>query len=105
VTPVTLSEDARRMLQERMAASGIARPLLRIGMAGSEPPKAGAEEGPDWTIRRRELWTVFVADEPEIADGDARIVMVDGLPFVCEYFPIRFDISVANGRLRVGATA
>ena len=103
--PVSLSPEARALLQERMAASGIARPVARIGMnMGGAAPKPSDPDGPDWTIRRRDLWVLSIGEE-KIPDGDPRIVMVEGLPFVCEFFPMRFQVSAQDGKFRVAASA
>jgi hypothetical protein len=105
VTPVTISEDAKDLLRARMASSGISRPLARITM--QEPQgdaKSSSDEEVEWTIKRRDLWTLLVAGDDAIADDDARLVRVDGLLFVSDFFPIRFDISVKDGQFRVAAS-
>ena len=104
--PVTISDEAKALLRERMAASGLKRPLAWIAMnMPAAPPREGDEDEPDWTIRRRELWMLEVRDGEKIADGDPKLVVVDGLGFVSDFFPMRFDISARNGQFRVGAAA
>ena len=105
MTPVTISEDAKVLLRARMASSGINRPLARIAM--QEPQgdaKSTSDDEVEWTIKRRDLWTLLVAGDDAIADDDARLVRVDGLLFVSDFFPIRFDISVKDGQFRVAAS-
>jgi hypothetical protein len=46
-----------------------------------------------------------VREGGKVADGDPRLAIVDGLGFVCDFFPMRFDISVRDGQLRVAAAA
>ena len=102
--PVTISEEAKDLLRARMAASGIARPLAWITMQEQEgDAEHTVNGGADWTIKRRDLWTLVVAGDDTIASDDPRLVIVDGLPFVSDFFPMRFDISVRDGRFRVAA--
>jgi hypothetical protein len=105
MTPVTISEDAKDLLRARMASSGISRPLARITIQEPEgDAKRATSDDLEWTIKRRDLWTILVARDDAIADDDARLVRVDGLLFVSDFFPIRFDISVKNGQFRVAAS-
>ena len=104
--PVTISEEAKELLRARMASSGITRPLARIAMQeteGDASPTSGSAV--DWTIKRRSLWTLVIAADATIADNDPGIVLVDGLAFVSDFFPMRFDISVKDGQFRVAAAA
>jgi hypothetical protein len=108
--PVTISEEALALLRGRMAASGLKRPLAWIAMNMPEaPPRPAGDDGDaddvDWTIRRRDLWTVQVRDGEKIAEGDPKVVVVDGIGFVSDFFPMRFDISASNGEFRVAAAA
>lgn len=108
--PVTLSDEARDLLREQIAASGIARPFVRIGIRGAGDSRRAAamdedDDGPDWTIRRRDLWTVEVAGDERTAQNERRFVVVEGIRFACDFFPMRFDISVRNGRFLVAAFA
>lgn len=104
--PVTISDEAKALLRSRMASCGLKRPLAWIAMdMPKTEPRPGDEDDVDWTIRRRELWILRVAEGDEIADGDPRLVVVDGLGFVSDFFPMRFDITVKDGRFRVGAAA
>jgi hypothetical protein len=107
MTPVTLSEEAKSLLRARMASSGINRPFARIALQEPEgdAKRASNEDDADWTINRRDLWTLLVAEDESIADGDPRLVLVDGLIFVSDFFPIRFEISVKDGQFRVAASA
>ena len=106
MSPVTISEEAKALLRERMAASGFKRPLAWIAMDMPKvEAKPGDEDDADWTIRRRELWVVRVAEGEKIAEDDPRLVVIDGLGFVSDFFPMRFDISARDGRFRVGAAA
>ena len=106
MTPVTISEDAKDLLRARMASSGIARPLVWITMQGPEGDVKRTSNGDvDWTINRRDLWTLLVVGDDRIADDDPRLVLVDGLPFVSDFFPIRFEVSVKDGTFRVAAAA
>ena len=104
--PVTLSADARQLLLERFAASGIVRPLamIKINEPATDKLEEGAENDVDWTIKRRDLWTVVIVDRA-IRDDDPRIAVVDGVRFISDFFPIRFDISVRDGKFAVAATA
>ena len=105
--PVTISDEAKALLRERMAASGLTRPLAWIAMNMPERAKGleADDDERDWTVRRRELWMLRIGEGEKIAEGDARLVMIDGLGFVCDFFPMRFDISVRGGQFRVGAAA
>ena len=105
-SPVTISDDAKQLLRERMAASGTANPIALLTMTGMEPAKPAADnDDVDWTIQRRDLWTLVVVDGASRSDGGAKAVVVDGLRFASDYFPIRFDISATKGRFRVAAAA
>ena len=106
MSAVTISDEAKELLRARMAGSGFKRPLAWIAMNMPEAsPRPGAEDDTDWTVRRRELWALNVRDGEKVAEGDPRLVIVDGLGFVCDFFPMRFDISVRDGQFRVGAAA
>ncbi|MEO7742556.1 MAG: hypothetical protein ABIR98_06455 [Usitatibacter sp.] len=106
MVPITISEEARALLQARMAESGFRRPLAWIDMKTQEVAvRPGAENDADWTVRRRDLWSLRVAEGEEVPDADARLVTVDGLGFVSDFFPMRFDISVKGGHFRVAAGA
>jgi hypothetical protein len=105
VTPVTISEDAKVLLRALMASSGINRPFARIAMQEPQDDvKRASSDDVEWTIKRRDLWTLLVAGDDAIADDDTRLVRVDGLLFVSDFFPIRFDISVKDGQFRVAAS-
>lgn len=108
-SPITISEEARGLLRAQMAASGFRRPLAWIAMDMPQAPARTAggddDDDVDWTIRRRDLWTLRVAEGDQVADGDPRLAMVGGLGFVCDFFPMRFDISARDGRFRVAAAA
>jgi len=103
---VTVTEEALAILRERVAASGIARPVVRIDMGEivGAPPDADVDDK-EWTNKRKELWRLEVAAGDGIADGDSRIAEAAGLRFVSDFFPIRFDITVKDGKLRVAASA
>ena len=104
--PITISEEAKALLRIRMASSGFTRPLARIAMnVPQREVRPGDEDDADWTIRRRDLWTLRVEEGQGVADGDPRLVMVDGLGFVCDLFPMRFDISARGDRFSVAAAA
>jgi len=104
--PITITDEAKALLRTRMASSGFTRPLAWIAMTvPAREPKPGDEDDADWTIRRRDLWALRVAEGQDVAEGDARLVMVDGLGFVCDFFPMRFDISAKDGRFSVAAAA
>jgi hypothetical protein len=104
--PVTISDDAKTLLRERMEASGFERPLAWIAFA-EQPPDARPPDDSDvdWTVKRRDLWALRVGEGAGIAGIDARVVMVDGLGFVCDFFPMRFDISLREGQFRIAAAA
>lgn len=107
MTPVTISDDAKALLRERMAASGHQRPVawLAMNMPESKPKADGEDDDVDWTIRRRDLWALRVEEGATLKEGDPRLVMVDGLGFVSDFFPMRFDVSVSGGHFRVAAAA
>jgi len=105
MSAVTISEEAKELLRARMAASGLARPLAWIALNQPETHPRDDDDDADWTVRRRELWALDVRDGGRVADGDPRLAIVDGLGFVCDFFPMRFDISVRDGQFRVGAAA
>ena len=105
---VTLTREAEAMLRERIDGSGFARAVIRIDMAepvGGRPDPFDIEDDREWTNKRKELWTLSVGAGDGIPDGDSRIVVADGIRFVSDFFPIRFDISVKEGRLLVAASA
>ncbi len=103
---ITISEEAKALLRTRMAASGLKRPFAWIAINTPEGGPARDDDGDvDWTIRRRDLWMLRVQEGAEIADGDPRLVVVDGLGFVSDFFPMRFDISASDGHFRVAAAA
>ena len=105
---MTLTEEAEAMLRSRIEASGHARAVIRIDMAepvGGRPDPFDLEDDREWTNKRKELWTLTVDAGQGIADDDARVAHVDGIRFVSDFFPIRFDISVKEGRLLVAASA
>ena len=105
MSPVTISEDAKLLLRARMASSGIMHPVARITIQEAEGDSTRAANGAiDWTIQRRDLWALVVT-EHEVAEGDPRLVVVDGLRFVSDFFPIRFEVSVKDGKFRVAAAA
>jgi hypothetical protein len=104
--PVTISDDAKALLRTLMGSSGFNRPHARIAMNMPEPAAGPpGDQDADWTIRRRDLWALRVEDGASIPEGDARRVVVDGLGFVCDFFPMRFDISAKDGHFRVAAAA
>ena len=105
MSPITISDEAKALLRSRMAASGLKRPLAWIAINTPETAVRDADSDVDWTIRRRDLWMLRVAEGDKIADGDPRLVVVDGLGFVSDFFPMRFDISVKDGQFRVAAAA
>ena len=107
MTPVTISDDAKALLRARMAESGLRRPLAWIAMSMPEasPRPAADDSDVDWTVRRRDLWTLNIAEGERIGNGDPRLVVVDGLGFVSDFFPMRFDISVKGGHFRIAAAA
>ncbi len=105
---VTISEDAKAHLRARMEASGIARPVVWIAMAepvGGGRLAPGDEDDADWTHKRRELWVLQVAPDEGLRENDARLVVAEGMRFASDFFPIRFEISLKEGRLRVAAAA
>lgn len=106
---VTISEDAKALLRARMDASGIARPVVWIAMAepvgGGRRFAAGEEDDDDWTHKRKELWVLQVAPDEGIGEKDARLAVAEGIRFVSDFFPIRFEITLKDGRLRVAAAA
>jgi hypothetical protein len=80
VTPcVTITEEAKALLRDPHGRLGLHAPLAldRHDVTRREP-KPGDEDDADWTIRRRDLWALRVAEGQDVADGDARLVMVDG---------------------------
>ena len=100
--PVTISEEAKALLAARMASSGFKRPVARIAMnMPAAPAKQGDEDDVDWTVRRRDLWAVRI----EEGEGASGIVLLDGMGFVCDFFPMRFDIAAKDGHFRVAAAA
>ena len=110
MTPVTISDEAKDLLRARMAESGLKRPFAWIAMNMPEPAArsampAGDDDDVDWTIRRRDRWMLRVSEGDKIADTDPRLVVVDGLGFVSDFFPMRFDISAKDGHFRVAAAA
>ena len=103
---ITISEDAKALLRERMASSGLERPLAWIAINTPESHAVRDDDDDvDWTIRRRDLWMLRVKEGKAIADGDPKLVLIDGLGFVSDFFPMRFDISAKDGNFRVAAAA
>jgi hypothetical protein len=82
--------------------------LIRIDMAepvAGRPDPFDLEDDREWTNKRKELWTLTVAADEGIPEADARLAHADGIRFLSDFFPIRFDISVKEGRLLVAASA
>ena len=105
---VTLTEEAQAMLHERVDASGFARAVVRIDMGepvAGRPDPFDLEDDREWTNKRKELWTLTVVADEGMADDDARIAHANGIRFLSDFFPIRFDISVKEGKLLVAASA
>ena len=106
MSAITISDEARELLRAQMAQSGLKRPLAWIGMnMPAASPRPGAEDDTDWTIRRRDLWALLIKEGEAVADSDPRLVVVDGLRFASDFFPMRFDISAKDGHFRVAAAA
>jgi hypothetical protein len=105
---VTLTGEAEAMLRELIEASGLARAVIRIDMAepvGGRPDPFDLEDDREWTNKRKELWRLSVGAADGIADDDPRFAQAGGIGFLSDFFPIRFDISVREGRLLVAASA
>ena len=105
---VTLTAEAQAMLRERIEASGIANAVIRIDMAepvAGRPDPFDLEDDREWTNKRKELWTLTVAVDEGLSETDPRLAQADGVRFLSDFFPIRFDISVKEGRLLIAASA
>ena len=104
--PVTISDEAKALLRSHMASSGLKRPYAWIAMNMPEPAaRPAGNDDADWTIRRRDLWSLRIDEGEKVDAGDPRLVMIDGLGFVSDFFPMRFDISAKDGHFRVAAAA